>query len=65
MTALYKGRRFQSEAQYVFKVDEYLTKPLRYDALRDALYRVSPPERRLTSFEETNTPTVADAGRIH
>lgn len=42
MTALYTARRFQSEARNVFKVDDYLAKPLRYDALRDALQRVAP-----------------------
>jgi CheY-like chemotaxis protein len=42
MTALYTARRFQTEARNVFKVDEYIAKPLRYDVLRDALERVAP-----------------------
>lgn len=42
MTSLYKARHFQTEARHVFKVDEYLAKPLRYDDLRDALQRVAP-----------------------
>jgi CheY-like chemotaxis protein len=42
MTALYTARRFESEARNVFKADGYLPKPLRYDALRDALQRVAP-----------------------
>lgn len=57
MTALYTARRFQAEARNVFKVDEYLAKPLRYDALRDALHRVAPLERRLSPFGESNTST--------
>ncbi len=55
MTALYKSRHFQAEARNVFKVDEYLAKPLRYEDLRDALHRVAPQERRLTSFGSTKT----------
>ena len=42
MTSLYKSPRYRNEAQHVFKVDEYLVKPLNYDELRDALRRVAP-----------------------
>jgi CheY-like chemotaxis protein len=42
MTSLYTARHFQTEAKQFFKVDEYLTKPLRYGELRDALQRVAP-----------------------
>ena len=42
MTSLYTARHFRTEAQHVFKVDEYLAKPLRYGELRDALQRVAP-----------------------
>lgn len=63
MTALYTARRFQAEARNVFMVDEYLSKPLRYEALRDALHRVAPPEGRLTSLGETKP--AAAVVRIH
>ena len=46
MTALYTARHFQAEARNVFQVDEFLAKPLRYEALRDALHRVAPLEGR-------------------
>jgi CheY-like chemotaxis protein len=46
MTSLYTARHFQSEARHVFKVDEYLAKPLRYAELHDALQRVAPIARR-------------------
>lgn len=62
MTALYTARRFHTEARNVFKVDEYLAKPLRYEALREALRRAAPLERRRTSFGETKT---ASATRIN
>ncbi len=42
MTSLYKSTRYRTEAQHVFRVDEYLVKPLNYDELRDALQRVAP-----------------------
>ncbi len=42
MTSLYKSNRYRTEAQHVFRVDEYLVKPLNYDELRDALQRVAP-----------------------
>jgi len=42
MTSLYKSRQFRTEARHVFKVDEYLAKPLRYDELRTALQKVAP-----------------------
>jgi CheY-like chemotaxis protein len=42
MTALYTARHFQTESRNVFKVDEHIAKPLRYDTLRDALHRVAP-----------------------
>lgn len=45
MTALYTARHLQAEAHNVFKVDEYLAKPLRYEALRDALHRAARLER--------------------
>jgi len=61
MTALYTARYLQAEARNVFKVDEYLAKPLRYEALRDALHRVAPLERRPTSCGETK-PTAAAGG---
>jgi hypothetical protein len=46
MTSLYTARHFRSEAGHVFKVDEYLAKPLRYGELHDALQRVAPLARR-------------------
>ena len=46
MTSLYTARHFRSEARHVFKVDEYLAKPLRYAELHDALQRVAPLARR-------------------
>ena len=42
MTSLYTARHFRTEARHVFKVDEFLPKPLRYEELRDALQRVAP-----------------------
>ncbi len=45
MTALYTARHYQTEARHVFKVDEFLTKPLRYGDLREALQRVAPARR--------------------
>jgi len=42
MTSLYTANHYRTEARHVFKVDEYLAKPLRYDDLRDALQRVAP-----------------------
>lgn len=42
MTSLYTAARFRSEARHVFKVDEHLAKPIRYEELRDALQRVAP-----------------------
>ena len=50
MSALYTARHFQAEARNVYKVDDFLAKPFRYEALRDALHRVAPPVRRLNSF---------------
>jgi CheY-like chemotaxis protein len=47
MTSLYTARHFRTEARHLFKVDEYLAKPLRYDELRDALQRVAPVPRSL------------------
>jgi CheY-like chemotaxis protein len=46
MTSLYTARRFRTEAMHVFKVDEYLAKPLRYRELCDALQRVAPLDQR-------------------
>jgi CheY-like chemotaxis protein len=46
MTSLYTATRFRTEARHLFKVDEYLAKPLRYAELRDALQRVAPLARR-------------------
>ena len=46
MTSLYTARHYRSEARHVFKVDEYLAKPLRYAELHDALQRVAPLARR-------------------
>jgi CheY-like chemotaxis protein len=51
MTSLYTARHFQTEARHVYKVDEYLPKPLRYDDLRNALQRVAPIARRLKEPE--------------
>jgi CheY-like chemotaxis protein len=45
MTSLYTASHYRREARSVFKVDEYLAKPLRYDDLRDALQRVAPVVR--------------------
>ena len=45
MTSLYTARHYQREARHVFKIDEYLAKPLRYAELRDALQRVAPLAR--------------------
>lgn len=52
MTSLYKARHFQTEARHLFKVDEYLAKPLRYDDLREALHRVAPLDEDRTSRPE-------------
>ena len=46
MTSLYKASHFRTEARHVFKVDEYLAKPLRYVELRDALQSVAPLAQR-------------------
>ena len=54
MTSLYKAWHCQTEARHVYKVDDYLAKPLRYDELRNALHRVAPivdtGERRLETI---------------
>jgi CheY-like chemotaxis protein len=42
MTSLYKAGRFRTEAKFVFKVDEFLLKPLHPEELRKALRRVAP-----------------------
>ena len=42
MTSLYKASHYRNEARNVFKVDEQLAKPLRYEELRAALQRVAP-----------------------
>jgi CheY-like chemotaxis protein len=42
MTSLYTANHYRTEARHVFKIDEYLAKPLRYGELRDALQRVAP-----------------------
>jgi CheY-like chemotaxis protein len=52
MTSLYTATHFRTEARHVFKVDEYLAKPLRYAELRDALQRVAPLARRAADWNE-------------
>ena len=49
MTSLYTANHYRTEARHVFKVDEYLAKPLRYDELRAALQRAAPLHLALAS----------------
>jgi CheY-like chemotaxis protein len=46
MTSLNTASHYRTEAGHVFKIDEYLAKPLRYGELRAALQRVAPLEQR-------------------
>jgi CheY-like chemotaxis protein len=55
MTSLYKASHFRTEARHVFKVDEYLAKPLRDAELRDALQRVAPLAQRPAELDMTLT----------